>query len=193
MKLKYFLIIFLFIISLWKANFAQAIAIKVSPPEIEIEISPKVVAQQEIIVENPSFQVALYEVYVDEFSDWIIIKPESFILESKDSQIVILEIKNKERGIFSTTISVVAKPLSERKFKANSGVKIPLEIRISEEKSEFWLASISRNFERLSKNPQNLIYIFSIILILVLFGVWVKRKKKISKEKNHHDSLTMKF
>ncbi|MFQ6084537.1 MAG: hypothetical protein ACE5WD_14445, partial [Candidatus Aminicenantia bacterium] len=76
MKLKYFLIIFLFIISPWKANFAQAIAIKVSPPEIEIEISPKVVAQQEIIVENPSFQVALYEVYVDEFSDWIIIKPE---------------------------------------------------------------------------------------------------------------------
>lgn len=168
----------LIIISFLATNSVQAVAVKVNPSEIKIEANAGVLTEKEIIIENPGENVALFEVYPDNFSDWIKVRPESFILESGKSQKVILEIKNKEIGVFSTMISVVAKPLSEREFKANAGVKIPLEIRTSEKKSELWLASILGNFGRLFKNQQDLIYILSIIFILVLFGLLMVRKKK---------------
>lgn len=164
------------------ANFVEAVAVKVKPSEIKIEAEVGVLTKEEIIIENPDNNVALFEVYLDNFSDWIKIKPGSFILESKKSQKVVLEIKNQETGIFSTTVSVVAKPLSERQFKANSGIKIPLEIKISEERAGFWLASILRSFGKLAENQQNLIYISSIIFILVLFGLLARRKNKILKK-----------
>ncbi|MBI2054316.1 MAG: hypothetical protein HYT36_03205 [Candidatus Staskawiczbacteria bacterium] len=174
--MKKFLLI-LIIICFLSANSAKAVSIKASPSEIKIETASDL-TRKEIIIENPGNSVALFELYLDNFSDFVKIKPESFILEGGKSQKVILEIKNKETGVFSTMISVVAKPLSEREFKANAGVKIPLEIRILENKSEFWLASIFKNFEGLFKNQKSLIYIFSIIFILFLLGLLMIKKKK---------------
>ena len=170
-------ILILAAIFLFTASSVIAVSIKVSPSEVKIETNASL-TKKEIIIENPGNSVALFEVYLDNFFDWVKIKPESFILEGGKSQKVILEIKNKETGIFSTTISVVAKPLSEREFKANAGVKIPLEIRISEEKAGFWSASLLENFKRLFGNQQNLIYILIIIVILVLFGLLMVKNKK---------------
>lgn len=147
------------------ANSVQAIAIKIQPSEIKIEAEAGVLGEKEIIVENPDNNIALYEVYVDNFSDWIKIKPESFTLESGESQKVILQIKNKEAGIFSTMLSVVAKPLSERKFKADSGVKIPLKIKISKSDTN----KISTNF---------LIWILYIFFSCFLLSILFLRKKR---------------
>ena len=184
------ILLILIIISFLVANFVQAIAVKVKPPEIKVETNVGVLTEQEIIIENPGDNVALFEVYLDNFSDWIEAKPESFILESGKLQKVILEIKNKEIGVFSTMISVVAKSLSERKFKANSGVKIPLEIRVTQGEESNFLATISQNIKRfLSMN--NVTFIFSIILVLALVGIWLKRRKRISKDR--HDSPAIKF
>lgn len=181
----------LIIIFFLTANFVEAVAVKVNPSEIKIEANADL-TKKEIIIENPGNNVALFEVYPDNFSDWIRIEPESFILESGKSQKVILEIKNKEIGIFSTMISVVAKPLSEREFKANAGVKIPLEIRIAQREKLNFLAAISQSI-KIFREPKNLIFIFIIILILTLAGILIKRKKRISKGKVDNDALASKF
>ncbi len=174
------ILLILIIFSFFVGGFVQAIAVKVKPSEIKIEVKPGVLIEQEIVIENPDNNVAFYEVYLDNFSSWIKAKPESFILESGESQEVILEIKNKERGIFSTMISVVAKPLSERKFKANSGVKIPLEVRIGEKEKSYFLANISQIFKLLLKS-EIIIYIPGLLLILILTGIWIRRRN-ISKK-----------
>ena len=165
--------VILIIISFFIGGFAQAAAVKVKPSEVRAEVKSGVLARQEIIIENPDDNVAFYEVYLDNFSNWIKIKPESFILESGEFQQVVLEIENEETGVFSTVISVVAKPLSERKFKANSGVKIPLEIRIVKEEKSIFLASIFR------VAPQNWIWLFGILLTGCMVGFFlVKYFKK---------------
>ena len=174
---KNLLILILIIISFFAVNSVKAVSVKVKPSEVKVETSASLF-KKEITIENPGNSVALFEVYLDNFSDWVKINPESFILEAGKSQKVILEIENKETGVFFTTISVVAKPLSEREFKANAGVKIPLEIRISEKSANLWLASLSENFKKLFGNQQNLIYIFGVILILVLLGLLIRKNKK---------------
>jgi len=174
-KVLPFLIIFSFLV----VDSAQAIAVKVRPSEIKIEVEAGILAKEEITVENPDNNVALFEVYLDNFSNWVRVKPESFILEGGKSQKVVLEIENKKTGIFSTMVSVVAKPLSERKFKANSGIKIPLEVRVVKGERINFLADVSQTLIGFL-NLENLVYIFSVFLILFLVGIWIKRKKGIS-------------
>ncbi len=175
------ILLILIIISFLAANSVQAVAVKVKPSEIKIEANAGVLIEHEIIIENPGENVALFEVYLDNFSDWIKAKPESFVLESGEMQKVILEIKNEEIGVFSTMISVVAKSLSERKFKANSGVKIPLEIRVIQREESNFLAAVSQNIKRFL-DSRSLIFVFSIILVLVLAIICIKRRKSILKD-----------
>ncbi len=125
------LIIALAIACLFTWGFAKAVALKVSPAELKIQTNSGLASAKEIMVTNPDNNVAFLSVYPDEFSDLIKIKPESFILESEQSQKVVISAKSQQTGVFSTYISVVAKPLGEQKFKANSGIKIPIEIRVS--------------------------------------------------------------
>lgn len=149
-------------------NSAWAAALKVRPAELNIEIPYGNLAREELMIENPGNNVALFEVYPDNFSDWIKVKPESFTLEQGEKQKVILEVENKEAGVFSTMISVVAKPLSGRKFQANSGIKIPLQVRISEAKTNVFLASLY---------PFRLpVHLASAVIILLLILGLVKYK-----------------
>jgi len=168
---KILLILILF--SLLAGGFVRAVAVKVRPSKIEAEIKAGVLSEREILVENPDNNVAFFEVYPDNFSDWIKAKPESFILEGGESQKVVLEIENKETGVFLTMISVVAKPLSERQFKTNSGIKIPLEIRVSEREGLYFLANISQ-FLKSPLGFKAIIYILSFFLILA--GAWITKR-----------------
>ncbi len=161
-------ILLILIVSLFAANFAWAAALKVRPASIKVEIPYGVLAKTELMIENPGNNVALFEVYPDNFSDWIRIKPESFTLEQGEKQRVILEIKNQEAGVFSTMISVVAKPLSSRKFQANSGIKIPLQVRISKAKTSVFLASLYPF--RLSIHLVSAVMILLLILGLVKYN-----------------------
>lgn len=159
------------------ANSAQATAIKIQPSEIKIEAEAGVLVEKKIIVENPDNNVALYEVYVDNFPNWIKIKPESFTLESGGSQKVVLKIQNQETGIFSTMLSAVARPLSERKFKAGSGVKVPLEIKIFKTNQEIFAAAIFRTIiNKISTNF--LIWILYIFFSCFLLSILFLRKKR---------------
>ena len=175
--MKKFLLI-LIIFSFLTPCLSQAAAVKIRPSEIKIDVNAGVLAKEEIIIENPGVDVSLFEVYLDNFSEWIKIKPESFVLESGESQKVILEIKNNETGIFSAMISVVAKPLSERKFRANAGVKIPLEVRITQGKKLNLSAAIFQSMREFL-SFKNSIFILGIVLISILIGIFIGRKKPL--------------
>lgn len=154
-------------------GFASAAAIKVTPAEIKLDVNSGKIIKKEITVENPDLNVELYEVYADNFSDWIKIKPASFTLESEASKKVTLEIKNNQEGIYTTNISVVAKPLSGKDFKAASGVKIPVEIKVSKRQNSMLFASIQEIFK------EGLIYILpGLILLIISIFVLLKRNPK---------------
>lgn len=163
---------------LFMASSAKAVALRVWPSEIEIKTEPGILVEKELNVENVGRNVALFEVYPDNFSDWIDIRPESFSLESGESRKVVLRLNNKEKGIFSTMISVVAKPLSQRQFKAGSGIKVPLEIRISGQEKEMFLAALSSVFsgEVLSKS---LVYILAGNSVLILIIILLLRQRGV--------------
>lgn len=139
---KLLLILLILAICFFSIDFALAVAVKVRPAQMQMEARPGILAKKEITVENPGNNVALFEVYADDFSERIKLRPESFTLQPGEQQKVVLEVKSQETGIFSTMVSVLAKPLSGRKFRANSGVKIPLQVRISEKKTNMFLASL---------------------------------------------------
>lgn len=174
------IILILIIISFFAASYVEAVSIKVSPSEIKIKTAGNSV-KKEITIENPGNNVALFEIYVDNFSDWIKISPESFVLNGNKSQKVVLEAKNEETGIFLTMVSVVAKPLSDKEFKAAAGVKIPLEITFSEKGEGVFVASILDSFSGLYKNQKYLIFAFLIIFITFIFFVIKRKKEKLKK------------
>jgi len=177
------LIIPLAVACLFTWGFAKATALKVSPAELKIQTNIGLMAAKEIMVTNPDNNVALFSIYPDEFSDLIKTKPESFILESGQSQKVVVSAKNQQAGVFFTYISVVAKPLGEQKLKANSGVKIPIEIRISNnENSSVFLASLA-NFLGKEIPVWLLILVLGAIAVgflILLFG----RKRKAQNNNN---------
>ena len=157
---------------------AKAAGVKVTPAELKIESKAGVVAKREIVVENPSSFSTLFDVYPDDFSDWILVKPESFILENKEKQEVTVEIQGKESGVFLTHISVRAQPITEAKFRANSGVKIPLEIKITEDKKAMFLAAISNVLEQsIPVKHLFLIIVFSVLLLSFTL-LLLKRKSR---------------
>ena len=180
MKLHHFL--FPIGISFLLVSFVYAVAIQIRPSQIKIEAEFGVLVKKEIFLENPTDKITLYEVYSDEFSEWVKITPASFTLESGEKKKVILELQKNEEGIFSTMISVIAKPLSQREFKTAAGVKIPLEIKISQK--EFFLAQLSKNLGSLFS--KNIFSLFGIMIIgsaiFILLCVSQKKRKKATED-----------
>jgi uncharacterized protein (DUF58 family) len=174
--MKYFLIIILIPFSLLLFGSARAISLKVSPAELKINSQTNVSVQKEIEVTNPDNNVALFEVYPDSFSGTIKVRPESFVLEGGQSKKVLLTIKSREIGVFSTHLSVVAKTLGEQIIRANSGVKIPLQI-VVRKKDNYPLALLANfwqgNFISLA--------LFFLMAVALLFFIWLFFKKKSSK------------
>lgn len=157
-------------------GFVQAITLKVSPAEINIKASPGFLIEKEMVVSNPGDNAAIFEVYTDSFSEWIKIKPASFNLESGASKRVNIAVKNREEGLFSTNISVLARPLGEKQFKTNSGVKIPLTVSVSHQGADVFLASL---FNMLEKKI-SVWYLFLALAAVSIFwlALFLRRRKR---------------
>ena len=177
MKLK-FKIIFI-LASVFLASSANASALKIAPSSVYIESVFSKTAQKVIIVENPAMDVAIFEVYPDNFSDQISIFPASFTLNPGEKMEVLVSVKSEKEGIYATYISVVSKPLSERGFQTKAGAKVPLEIRVQREKFGFWPASILDGFKKIFKSAQRLVYIPGIAIALIFAAIIICRKKFI--------------
>lgn len=126
MKKSIFILFFLFL-----PRLAYAAGVEASPSKLEISASGSSVSA-ELFVRNPSADVQLFEVYVDEFSENLKINPASFILEAGESKkiAIIFNAQQNKDAIIKTNISVVAKPMTDSTFQFNSGIKIPLTITV---------------------------------------------------------------
>ncbi|MDD5146177.1 MAG: hypothetical protein PHN39_00280 [Candidatus Pacebacteria bacterium] len=176
--MKNFLIVVLIFFSLLVCSLAQAVSLKVSPAALNINGQANVLIQKEIEITNPDNKVALFEVYPDSFSEIIKARPESFVLEGGQSKKVAITIKSREAGVFATYLSVVAKPLvGEPMMKANSGVKIPLQIILDERNGPFLLAALASFWQGRFTLPASLF----LLAIAVVSLFWLFLKKKSSK------------
>lgn len=175
MKIK---IIILTLIELSFAVNVGAVSLKVAPSSIRVEAISGKTGQSSITIENPGSAVALFEVYTDDFSDWVVINPSSFTLNPGEKKEVSIYTASKEEGVYGTLLSVVSKPLSDREFKANAGVKVPIEIKVSRNKFGIWLASVSDNFKGLFGGPGYLVFGTGIVFILILFIILIMKKKR---------------
>lgn len=177
MKLK--LKIILILAGVFLASNISASALKITPSSVYLESTLEKTGQKVIIIENPGKNVALFEVFPDDFSDWISVFPASFTLNPGEKKEVSISVNPEKEGIYATSLSVVSKPLSEKGFQANAGVKIPLEIRVSEKKLGFWPASILDGFKKIFESPRELVYILGIALVLIFAGIIKKIWRKI--------------
>lgn len=123
---------------------AGAAGIEVWPSKLNIEAETGAVKKTEITVKNPASDIQLFEIYPDDLVYLFSITPQSFTLESGAKRTVTIEISNtkNESGIKKTDISVVGKPLVDSRFRANSGVKIPITISFLEKTDPsfpFWI------------------------------------------------------
>ena len=73
----------------------------------------------------------IYNLYAEELVNEITIQPDFIRLEASETQRIKISVKPKEVGVFVTNIAVVAQDLDRRQFNASTGVKIPLDLRVS--------------------------------------------------------------
>lgn len=154
----------------------NAVGVSVIPSKLLIQTHVNQITKQNLRIKNPSSVVSIYDISADDYSGWLKILPSSFTLEAGESRTVELEVKSRSIGSFATQISVVAKPLSPRAFQANSGVKIPLEIRVEKVKSS--PNSLANFIDSLAFSR----FIFVLDLLLFLTLVFIFISKTLSKK-----------
>jgi hypothetical protein len=143
----------------------SAVGVSVSPPRLEIISVAGRETNREIVVSNPSRDVAIFDIYPDDFVSEIRISPESFVLESGDQKKVAVAVTPKNVGRFETNISIVARALSDSAFNAASGVKIPLNVEVGRDSSRLALASSALPISART------VMVFGYVILVVMY-VW---------------------
>ena len=171
MKSAAIILVSLFLIA---AN-AEAVGLSVSPPELKASGTFFSPAPAKFTVRNSSDEVAIFEVYPDDFEDSIKISPKSFILEAGGKREVEASADFKKLGKYKTDISIVAKPVANSAFKAAGGLKIPLIVEINEGKIS-QLGLIFASFDRNALVVAVLLLSFVILGFVFRYG-FIKFKK----------------
>ena len=155
----------------------NASALKITPSSIHFDAVLGKEEQKNITVENPGKDVALFEVYPDDFSDFISVNPSSFTLNPGEKKEVAVFVNFKNEGIYATSLSIVSKPLSNHNLQTSAGVKVPLEIKVIISSESPFLASINQSFKMIfSKNNFAFLLIFIGILVAIFLKLtWVKQ------------------
>ena len=173
---KLLLYTFLLVSAAYLAFSVQAVGLSVSPKELKVSAMVGETVSYKLQVENPSGEVSLFEVYPDDLGSLVKISPASFILESEERKEVTVQVTPKGDGVFKTNISVVASPVASSSFNAGGGVKIPLEISVSENNPLF-VALISLPF-----SPTRVLGI--VLLFLIVVSIFFVIKYGIKKIKS---------
>ncbi|HEY4525919.1 MAG TPA: hypothetical protein VJL32_02370 [Candidatus Paceibacterota bacterium] len=117
-----------------------AIGISVRPSELHVQANTGRESGARIRVKNPSGEVALFEVYPEEFEGMITASPAKFTLESGEEKDVLIKFKFNQEGIFHTHLAVVARPLDNPEG-VGGGAKIALQIESRPRKMNLALIS----------------------------------------------------
>lgn len=120
---------------------ARAAGIAISPARLDVSVAFGRTTAAKITVANPTADELLFEISADEFSESIRPTPASFTLAAGARKEVTLAIgfRGAPAGeVLKTDLSVVGKPLVDTRFKANTGVKIPLTITVTAANHGLW-------------------------------------------------------
>jgi len=128
----------LILASLIVGQSVQAVGVGVKPKRIDLQVKAGKATNTEFLVMNVDEKPALYQIYPDALEKAIEIAPTDFLLDAQASQLVKVQVKIKTPGLFSTNISIVARPLEASGFSAASGIKLPITIS-SSGWSRWWL------------------------------------------------------
>ncbi|OGE81317.1 MAG: hypothetical protein A2826_02045 [Candidatus Doudnabacteria bacterium RIFCSPHIGHO2_01_FULL_43_23] len=145
---------------------AHAAGVEISPSRLHVAGQLGDEMSAEIVVSNPTADILLFDVYPDDFADSISVSPKSFTLESGERKKIQLQITAQNEGrLLTTNISVLAKPLAESRFSANTGIKIPLTITVASDTSDALPAWVF------------FVYLAMAMVILYLLSPYARRKK----------------
>lgn len=157
--------ILIFLLVLLLPQQLTAAGIFVNPNKLFLKTTAKQQVIKELKVKNISPGPVIYNLYTDELSEMIAINPPFFRLEPNAEQIITLTIVPSVSGVLTTNISIVAQEIDRRKFNADAGVKIPIEIIA---------LPVGTN------SNYTIIIIFCLFLIVVLSGLIFILKKRMS-------------
>ncbi len=172
--------IILIFAGIFLAGNANATALKITPSSINFDIVLGKTGQKVITIENPGKDVALFEVYPDDFSDLISVNPSSFTLNPEEKKEVAVFANFKNEGIFASAISIVSKPLSNRNLQTSAGVKVPLEIKVIASSKNPFLASISQGFKMIFLNNNFIFLLIFFGMLAAIFSFLIKKSFKKS-------------
>lgn len=110
--------------------YVHALGLSVTPAEMSISQTQNDTTAT-MTVKNVSNDVALFEVYPDEFDQSISVSPASFTLQSGEVRTVTVHVHFDQSGIYTTNISVTARPLAETALAAAGGIKMPLTVSVN--------------------------------------------------------------
>ncbi|MBI2623145.1 MAG: hypothetical protein HYW65_01035 [Candidatus Liptonbacteria bacterium] len=120
---------------------AHAIGITVLPSELNVKTPRGTEAVARLTIQNPSREVAVFEVYPDDLDSLITPIPSRFTLESAESRTIEIKFAAKREGVYTTNLSVLARPLTDPLLGIGSGVKIPIIFTVTAPQT-FALASL---------------------------------------------------
>lgn len=120
---------------------AQAVGVSVKPSELSVKAAVNEEMSVRLRIKNPSNEVALFQVYPEEFDAMITSIPAKMTLQAAEERDVVIRIKSQKEGLFDTKLAVVARPLDDPTFGIASGVKVPLHITVTKDTSGFALIS----------------------------------------------------
>lgn len=161
---KFILLFILFILLPQKLS---AAGLFVNPSKLFVQTTTKHRVYKELTIKNISLGPLIYNLYSDELSEMITINPSIFRLEPTEEQKIKITIKPTITGTLITNISIVAQEIDRRKFNADAGVKIPLEI--------IALPEIAINYSKFLIGK-----LFGLIIIIGLIIILIRQKKKKS-------------
>lgn len=172
MRHKYFVLIILLGGLIWPMM-SNGAGLQVSPSKLNILIHKEGGGRGKVLVKNPNKDVEIYDVYVDEFSDSIEINPTSFTLEAgEQTEIWVSARPTGDSRILKTNLSIVSRPLTDYKFKAKAGIKIPLTVSYDFGEPDH---SLQRDYGR---------WLIPVLFILALILLFLLAKKYYRPIKN---------
>ena len=110
---------------------AYAIGITALPSELNVKTPRGTEAVARLTIQNPSREVAVFEVYPDDLDAMIMPIPSRFTLESAESRTIEIKFTPKQEGIYTTNLSILARPLTDPLLGIGSGVKIPITFTVT--------------------------------------------------------------
>lgn len=119
---------------------AHAAGLEVAPPRIDMRVSSQAVTSR-LRIFNPTSDVQLFTVSLDQNLEGLSIRPQSFTLEAGASTEVQVVAQPLSKRIFSGAISIVARPLAGPASEVGGGVKVPIAIEYAT--ATVWYAELS--------------------------------------------------